>query len=331
MAVPVEINGVTYGQEFRGLPYAEVAPGSPKESFGPDQGQLTRTLRCPWGLRHKFRREVLGYSWLDDAPPGVGLHGVIRRRIPMRHPDEPLLWADAASIEGVVPAGRDDQGMGAFDEAKLEIRFSRQKYAVLPDEDVIDAVFGVPAEWLLLRYVEVIETPAAKYQTIPGMGALRWVDGTVQGVAPNQTFGTPMSTTAVVPLYEADVKIVWWQVPLTVFTGEASRALVRFTNAADFGALYSRLGTKLAGTLVMGAPGKEVYHHNGEDYWKITYSFRWFPEGANKFFRGAPAIAGGAAPAAFQPGMQLATYTGLEGGEKIFPSADYTNLFMVGA
>ena len=213
--------------------------------------------------------------------------------------------------------------MGTFDEAKIEFNFSQPTYKILDDADV-SLPDGEIAEWQLLRYVTVRETPAARYQTVPRNSGLRWVDGTA-GVPPG-TFGTAATGIgAFIILAESDVTLVWEQVPLDAFTGANSTALVGKINNPNFSHADSLLRVKDLDTLLFGAPGKEVYRHNGEQYYRITYKFRWFPQGANFFFRVENVAAG------VNPQFQLLTCDGQSTGGRLFPRNDFKYLFRVGA
>jgi len=288
----------------RDLTYREKRTGSPKESLAPlAESRAQRYLWVDWLGRETSCAEILGYS--EVATDGAG-QKYIHRVTPWRHPDWkgwPLYASDVGEIEGEIPRGRSADDVGAFSEARCSVTFTTRKYAILEDDEVIDpAIAPRPTEGNFLRYFEVQEKPAAKYQTLEANQGLVW-----------DSDNQPVSLHAHVILFESQITLIWRQVPPAAYRefGPTSFSLyVGNTNSVPFGNPQSLLGQKPTGTMVQGMPSKEVVRQgNGEFVYDVTIPYLFKPQGANYFFR----------PNKNPPGFELVRRLG---GGLLFPQAD---------
>ncbi len=158
----------------------------------------------------------------------------------------------------------------------------------------------MPQEYFLLRNVERVEQMTAKSQTIPAANGLFWAGSGIPLGFSNRAVSAGMYVT----LYEGEITLVWYPVPISAWNEAAwfggtvaginYDGLVGKTNDAPFpppcaGAVFfgavSLFPAKAAGTLVMGQPTKEIIRMGNADWaFKVTIKMKYFPYGANSFF-----------------------------------------------
>jgi hypothetical protein len=315
---------------FHGIEYQESsgqAPGvSPKISFNPRrESRLTAQYRVGWDdlATRAFGTAFLGYAtvqedWRGNPTPGYIARSAPNGFNPFVHPDWPgFYYAESFDAEGDVP---DDPAISlnataAFEEAVVRMNFvsPANGWRCLEDSEVVDnrPGFGMPAEYLCLRNMEIVEKVSPYRQTIPPGTGLRWPDG------------TQVSAAAFVVLYETEIELRWYPVPIDAYDEDAMLALVGKTNKRDFppeapGLTDSFLETKPAGTLIMGAPSKEVIRMGDTGFaYIISLKLRHHPFGANYLWRHNP-------PAG-SPGYQLVRRGD---GSPLYPAVDYEGGFL---
>jgi hypothetical protein len=294
-------------QQFRQTQFREItSPPSPSYSVDQSQGKCTRRVRVPWdnfnqNLPQMFI-DYLGYSeGIGKAGP-QGLPQQISRILPIAHPNFPnYLFAESLqSVEGDVPGDTPNQdaaggSVGFYEEAVVQVVYSSRDYEFVPDA----TVFAVPAgEAQLTRYVTISVKTTAKYENLPAPSALLWA------IAPQEA----LINKAAVILCEADVQIIWRQIPLNCVPLAAINATIGCCNdnplglpsnpyapflgvvgfpVAGNGNQAAAFGPNYDGKLVCLAPefSKQYKMANGLPALDITYRFKSYPFGANFFFR----------------------------------------------
>lgn len=296
-------------------------------------------LLTPWdGLADQnFSKAFLGFATLASDWPGQAGKKFISRSgwpttatrgaRPFEHPDWPngFYMAKAFSGKGFTPnspaIGGNDTA--TFEDADITLNFISPKlgYRLLDDEDVVgDAglgLRGVPEEYFCLRAMEVDEAPTSKAQSLPPNAGLIW-SGT----------NTAVTAASFVTLWETDITIDWFPVPVEAYNEAAFLALVGKSNGKVFppdppaGAPAPLLGQKGSGTLVMGTPGTKVIRMGDTSYaLRVRLRMKFYPYGANKlFWWDRPAALGG-------PGYHTIVRPGA-GQNLLFPTADFTTAFI---
>lgn len=273
---------------------AETNDGSsPDYDFGVDSSSCVRNFYTPWTSDGE-RIPLLRLDILGDVSIGFAKsQKYLARTIPMEHDDFPdELFASSLRITGNkgAPIYGDTQDVQAFDEAVAHVGYSQNSYVIMTDAELTAASgAGFPDEGSLLRYVTVDQQTAAKYQTVPALGALVWTnrfewpeDG---GPDPGQSLVFKDSMI----LFEGDLMLTWHEVPLTAFPISAIQVLTGRTNRNPFGHPNSVLGQFPAETLVAGPPKRKLRRmRNGQLGYDITYPFKYYPQGANYNFFMAP-------------------------------------------
>src|SRR5215813_1764450 len=304
MSLPVVVNGRSRLTRFR-----EKRTGSPRYSF--TAGTASRaeaTIWIPWSGGEGIAiavRDILGWSFHENFGAA---NPYIHRENPWPHPDFPWLYAESMSeVEGEVPQGRSPNEVGAFDEGRCKVVFSPRKYRILEDNDPLIQVGGIPDESKLLRWVSFEEKGASRFQTLPGMGTLRWTSD-----------GKPMAGNYVIILYESDIKLTWHWVPTTFYREDIAQSLVGACNQDPFGDPSTLIKQRAAQTLVFGQPDKtEVILPTGEVVYDVTLNLRYHPKTANAFYRHDCS----------PPGFEIATRDGTMAGSLLHPVGDFNRLF----
>ena len=169
--------------------------------------------------------------------------------------------------------------------------YNSTPYVVLTDEQLFDLgvagggnviVVGtnpttgneIIDESCCLRYVWGKVVSAPKYQTLPATDTLCWAVN-----------NAPITTTAVIILCEGDLLLKWYNVPQALYDRQLMESVIGKTNDVDFGHALSPIGLYPKGTLVFVSPDIEPFRRaTGEIYYDITYRFKYYPKGANKFY-----------------------------------------------
>jgi len=286
-----------------GVQYSEcVIPSrkSPRFTMTPDG--VSRMSGFYWMDWADVNGPVATTAFLGTATVGTTWDGFparyIARTNPFTHPnwDNSLYVAKSLDAEGDLPEGMTLEDTANYDEGLVTLGFESigNGYRLLEDAEVlaglVDDPAPRPAEWLCLRNMEVIETSSVFYQTFPGPSGLRWGEGA--------DFDDPVSAANYVYLYETDITLKWWPVPIAAYNEVAFLALAGKTNENPFPALLpgpnpdnltSFLGQKPARTLVMGTPAKEVIRMGDSNFaYRITLRMKFYPNGANKLFHHRP-------------------------------------------
>lgn len=282
-----------------GFSFDEQAPPagrSPSLQVNP-RAESRATMRVWWPWEDTSDQTastaLLGYAEVrTDWPGQVGVK-YIHRVLPYQHPDWPdgFYIADRLKIEGDLPEGISAEETALFDEAKAEIEFASGMNGWFPieDADVVSADEahgrGVPEDYYCIRAMGFVEKATVKYQTIPENAGLVWTSD-----------GKPATVKAFVPLFDADITLDWFPVPLDGFNEAEFIKIVGTTNVLPWpwippaAAIAARGGTifkqRDAETLVMGTPEKKLIRMgNGLMAWHVTLRLKFYPNGANRFFR----------------------------------------------
>ena len=302
----------------------KVATNSPDYSVSNDgDNRQTRMLWTPGNTIKQAFIDILGYSSVSIDGSG---NKYVSRQIPM--PDTRfagVFYANRISHVGSTPGdGATTSGMGGagqgydadnvslYDKVLLTVEYDSPRFAILTDQEMLDNSYtdsnGNPDESKLVRYVEPDFQPVGKYQTLPAMAAIAW-----------DSDQKPMTANAVVLLHEGDVEVIWKRVPLAAFPITAIKNTVGKTNTAAFGIAGSVIGILPAGSLVCCFPRIKWYRQiTGSFVMDICYKFRFYPNGANSFYRYDVAT----------PGFYAASRKGLgTDASKIFKPTSYADLF----
>lgn len=322
-----------YPHQWAGIQFRERAPGSPRYQYGLEHSRAQTVYMTPWSDDGNFARDIIqaftGFA-LVTTFAGTGVK-YISRQIPMRMPSfDDFFYLDSIAVEGDVPTGQDARDVGKFDEAMLTVGFSVPDFFHFTDQEMLDAQgalglpSAVPDESLLLRNIRVQWQPAAKWQTLPSMQALRFDNNTVGGKRP------AVSTTQAVLLTEGELLVEWLGVPLAGIPTQAITNCVGKTNEFAFGGLNPVIGRIFGplgvepGTMICQMPRikKPWRQSTGTLVTDIGYIFRVFPRGANSFYFWNATTGGG-----FNgPGFYPASRTG-DGSDPLFTTANFSTLF----
>ncbi len=301
---------------------------SGEETFAQGGSGSVRTLYTPYRVRDRAIRNFLGETQLSQ----VGDFYYPSRMIPNYHPDffmtpfaslgdifqVPYLWADSLSFVGQFADTLNpksyfvdscDAAAGAFLEARMMPKYTSYPYFVLTDEQMLamNAIVGDPGSWdesTMLRYVFAKKIASPKYQTLPRVDTIAWA-----------LDNEPMATTAAQLMPEGDLLLKWFNIPIPLYDGTLVESLIGRTNDTDFGHPFAPQGVFKRGSLVFCPPDVDPFPRaNGETYLNITYRFRYYPKGANYFFRynvktdGLPGVDGlSGTELSRGPGFYLAT------------------------
>lgn len=323
---------------YQGVEYHEKCPESPEISIDPENESRTQMrLFTPWDsfADQSFSKAFLGFAAVATDWPGQAGKKFISRSgwpttasrgaRPFEHPDWPngFYMAKSLSAKGFTPnspsIGANDTA--TFQEADVTLSFASPElgYRLLDDGDCVApaglGLRGVPEEYYCLRAMEVDESPTSKAQTLPPNAGLLWA-GT----------GRAVSAAAFITLWETDITIDWFPVPVAAYNEAAFLALVGKSNAKAFppdkpaGAPDPLLGQKASGTLVMGTPGRKVIRMGDTEYaLRVRLKLKFYPNGANKlFWHDRPGAQGG-------PGYHAVAR---QDGSVLFPPADFTTAFI---
>jgi hypothetical protein len=293
---------------FHGIEYFERAgsfPGpSPKWNLIP-RGQSRNQMKAwiDWSdlvPSLSASKAFLGYATVQQNYGGLATPKYIARSAPngfnpFYHPDFPsdFYMGESFDVEGDRAEGVSARGTADFDEGNVVIGFTStlSGYRCFEDADVLQPVPSIyaanpfPADYFLLRNVEIIEKTTAKLQTVqPGTG-LFW-----DGPAPQRA----VTAAAFVLLWESDITVKWGPIPIAAYNEAAFMALVNKTNDKVFppsppGAATSRMRQRDIRTLVQGMPEKEEVHMGDcLPAYMVTIKYKYYPSGASTLWRHDP-------------------------------------------
>ncbi len=336
-----------------GVQFSEAVPDSPRVAFDPQgESRLEMAGWFSWDDIESLAafKGFLGFSAVATDWPGQvgkkflsrsGWAGNLNRGAnPFAHPDFPNQMYLASSYrdgQGWIPnsPAAGPRGTAQYDEGRGVLSFTsaRDGYRVLDDSLVVDvnsicapACNRVPTDAFCLRNMEIVEQMASWSLSVPPLAGL-YYSATVGNI-----FMAPVAVAlgGRVMLYEGDITITWWPVPLNAWNEAAWANLYGKTNHKPFppppgvgGAPASLLVPKAARTLVAGLPEKKLIRM-GDGNWayKVKLRFKWFPFGANSFYWPNP-------PAAVGPPGYYPTQVGTRAlnAPVLFQDADYTAPF----
>src|ERR1051326_198342 len=276
---------------------------SPKFSFGMDEGRAHSEYAIEWSsarvgpgpgpsLAFQAGRDFLGYS--NTAKDLSGNVTGIQRIIPYPHPTSPnyLYAVSVPNIEGWVPLGQDGSKISIYDEAKVTVDFSTRSFKIKDD--------GTADESILSQYVTIIPTTTGRMERIPQGSALVWT-GTNISVA----------NTGAVTFCEGEVDIIWHQIPVEAIPWNAIATCVGCCDGASAGGgnektflkntyigpvfqtLREATGQRFVPVFVCLSPKISkpypMISGNSPDETNyavdINYKFKFYPFGANNFYR----------------------------------------------
>lgn len=303
-----------------------------KERFGPDgEQEVVVRMATPWKTRKGWIDEMLGYSTtvvvagtptlLRTIPaqcPELGYEhlycaevslaetqGIFARAaiVPNDNLGNPLVRDDGGPFFADWPAWYAQQGINnGSGWAEYDVTFRSRPYEVRTDEENATMTQGE-----LERYVERRTRASVKGTPLPA-GTLKFTDGS--GAIPTS------AAVAIVTLEE--LHYIWYEVPDYPATAVAN--CVGKMNQDDFDGARG-YPSYPAGTLLFnGVIERDRYRHTtGRIFWRIHYSFIYFPNGVNYYLNN-------------QGDYVLATRDGTDdgvfGGSKgLIKNADFNQLF----
>ena len=257
--------------------------------FGTGSGaRMTRQFYCRQGvgshgeLPEQIARDFLGFS----EKAGAGSWSYIHRVIPHFKTGIDTRRFYAEDIPLLKPSqnsqGKDLFGLPASDEFEVTVTYSERLYRILSDAELMAVAGGPrPDESKLIRYVSREQQTAAVYQSLPNTTALVW------SAAGNPFNGTPVLNKKFVIFNEGDVFITWHDIPWDAIPWTAINACVGKTNEVALGGHVLTYVPKYdVETLICMAPMvKRRLSSLGLLAFDITYRFKYYPYGANNFYR----------------------------------------------
>lgn len=260
-------------------------------------------------IRQAFK-DFLGYSSAQKDVDGntTGIFRIIPHEL--AEPADYLFAERISNLEGDVALGQDENLDPLYDENKVSVEYATFPYKFKTDSEVLPNF-----EHTLQRYVSIKIDPTGRYEKIPTAQSMKWF-----------TDNVPMSNQAAVILCEADVFITWYQIPLDAIPWTAITNCSGKTDSNNGGARFTFLASSYMGPVLRPAIGSvlsqfvcmtpkitEAYPMaDGNLAVDITYYFKFYPYGANRFYR-------------WDQGMfQLAV---TNNGQPFFPAANFNTLF----
>lgn len=356
-------------------PFARRMLGYPKIVDTPNGQYISRVTPQVYAHKREFDKNDLGEPIIATNEAMFPANATYRKR-----------WLYATTVESVsgerllgqinLPSQDPDTGLNLLDDsvagtfykfARVVIGFEPLPYRVYDDAELLARGFqddwGLPAEYLLARYVTRHVAPSAEYLTLP-YGQLRYVDGTSNKIKSKQTkedvltYGTPCVNGAGRIISTTELQYTWHQVP---FIPEASYSLIGSVNDAPFGDYSPSLSAvpvagpildrdtfpKIfpAGTLLLTGVDIKTYRYlNGQFLCDVTYKMKYRlcldPQNGKPYdpARGHNYVLRWVSYEVLNVPMQikefvgkydwqLVTTTGLPDGTTIYPSDDFRKLF----
>jgi hypothetical protein len=281
-------------EQLRATRFRERVPLSPKFSADKRMRRSTSEYYIPWGEQvrgHILDQAITDFLGYSEPILEAGVVTGIRRIIPYPHPSFPnYLYAESVkNIEGDVAQGKDPQLIAKYDEAKVSLEFSSLPYKVLTDDEM--AARGYTHEATLQRYVSITCKTTGRYEKVPTASGMKW-------------FGTNVlfANSSSVILGEGDLSIIWHQIPIEAIPWTAINACmgcVDETAIGDVGGVYRFASDSYMGPILQTSAGRDrpkflclvpefsdpYTMSNGEKAIDVNYRFKFYPYGANYFYR----------------------------------------------
>jgi len=330
---PVTYTNLTVAGVVRNTQVYEDSSGSGiYGGFGTGNGaRMTRKFYARQGLNangelpEQIARDFLGFS----EKVGAGSNAYISRTIPhcksgvdtrrFYAEDIPLLQPTNQAV------GKDAYGLPASHELEVTVTYSERKYRILTDQELVAVTGGpVPNESFLARYVSWEQQTAANYQSLPSTTALEWRPEILPGVAAVAgVSGAPVLNKRFVIFNEADVFITWHDIPIDAVPWTAINNCIGKTNAFGLGGhVLTFVPLYPAETLICMAPMiRTKMNPLGLLQCDITYRLKYYPYGANNFYRWEGGVA---LPDGSRTNFLPVRYNT---GDMLFVKADFLALF----
>lgn len=271
--------GTKYGLRTEGMyqVFFTEDPEAYSERHQPGIFEATRTLRCRWNDRNKFRLDLIGQAFKNAD-------GTIHRYIPERHPDNQFMYCVGADLvkgkgrpsidfvtglprflDGPQPPtpepDRPDQPSGGtvtYGWAEFVTSWQNLPYFVYSDDQL--AQYGATRE--IYRFTRKIEQSASETITLPA-AAFKWVSDQ-----------QPLPQGPVKVFYTKQIEYTWYKVPDPNINSIDS--CLGKVNKVTFDGYDP-------GTVLFLAPDK--IQDPSTYLYDITYKMLYRPKGWNKFFR----------------------------------------------
>lgn len=291
------------------LQYVELHRTSGKSTFAPGNSNATRVFAVKWANYVSFVDDVLGYGTWNG---GTG----ITRVLPDSHPDMPLFYAINATVE---PMGESSLSAGiigtgnasSWDIAVITVTYQPVTYLVKADGDVTSE---------LQRFTTRTWSFSNEYFT---------TNGAMKFVSNGQPMGRPPAriTGAI------ELQIVWHDVPVSPSNpafvpnrGGILNCLGR-VNSSTFDVGF---GSWTVGTVLFaGAEPKLVTPRLGSDLhtWEITHKFVIRDNGSGGY--SGDQLGHNYVWNQRLGDWDLITHNGLEGGNRLYLTADFAQIFQI--
>ena len=275
-----------YGAPVRSTEFRERRVGSPIANFQPGssssvrsyflQGQLlsesgARAMPNPY--------EFIGWTDVTRDLVTVGNPFYFTRIIPHRNPEYPSHFTDAVMNfrgspsfpVGVTGLDGKTRGRGqgvestpAFSQWEAQVRYSQRPYQIFTDAEAASMgaggfVGGIPFvnEHTLIRFCETKLLPVNRWQTVPALSGIKWVNPPSYGAKA----GVTLKSGFLIP--EGDLSVTWYQVPSQLINHKAIDRCVGSTNWDYFGSVMAHpIHTRFApGTLLCMKPDIKYYQY----------------------------------------------------------------------
>lgn len=318
------------------MPWAEFTSrtGSTQEaSFGYQSGnQAMMSILVEWDLQIYAIREILGHHIFNRFT------GYLERTLPVRHPVYDWLYAER--ITSCRPIRFRSKGTlrgrttSQYDFALLTIQFTQPRHVILSDAD-LDRLYGAPRqEWR--RYVEVRLEPSGEMLS-RDEGAFKYAET----VAGGPSAGDKVRGSVAQFISKITHTLVWKRVPMAgLFSSDGFGLPTNVLNAVGTVNNASFMGFD-TGTLLLQPPRFLPLEApmppwlNALDEGRGQPSLVYDVELPVVYFK--PTSGGGTYqghnlapwPGATSGGNKwyLISHDGTAGGNRIFPSSDWTNIF----
>jgi hypothetical protein len=316
--------------EWRSIQFGE-AHGSPVEQLADDQARVVRELLCDWDDRAPLAANLVGWPTLVTA----GGVTYISRVTPhgytglTKADGTPFLYATAVNrIAGegsssVTASGENTRynadGGGVVDvqgdTCRLLVEYRSPLYDIVEDTDCIGTapspLAGYPDEGTLLRYVERYLEPAYRADRIP-RGLFKTVEASPRVVLESLNKVHAAATLVYVHKMRPDVPYLailntTGRINSTAFDNGRFPAGVLYCQPPRMRTYMSALGQRLYDFRFAFSLAYNVDASGTAQGWNGPYVQR--NDAANKL------------------DYTLLTTTGLSGGQKLYPAADFTKLF----
>ena len=262
---------------------------SPTFSGTMTEQQAMRTYDVDWGYIQDIPKKSLGYSYVSN--------GALSRYLPHYDPLFPNLVASSYRIKGI---GRPTTGIyaygmrsNAYAKARVTLEFGRPKYNLLEDSEIEDPddsdTNGLGPQWApeIDRFVTYEEIPQGSYVTPPAIqGLLAWSGNDLAhqpgnlGAQEQQPFQGTISKI----FAEANIKLVWHQIPDYYVPLDTIYNCLGHTNQTTFGSRYDyRIRFAPWTMLFLGATFSRIIQPDTSFAWDIEYLFKYSGLASNDY------------------------------------------------